>query len=133
MYFKNVLLRLSKILLFTACLWVILFGYLQVGSNKLNQGQICPITGHSMAICQTNPTEHVREWQSAFAMVPIQGVILMLLAFFIAYKLRFLFKYLLLNHERIYTQKYWTRVSNFKLFDPLRVAFSSGILNPKLF
>jgi len=94
----------------------------------------CPFSGHSMSICKMNPMEHVQEWQNMFTSLPVKlsFSILFILFLFIAIKgavpwYRFSF----LNIKYQYT-KYLFK-TNFYIPNPIKEAYSGGILNPKLF
>lgn len=126
--------NLIKIPLFIAVSWILLFGLTQIGGNDPTQR--CPLSGHPMVICQMNPTEHIQEWQSMFTMLPVQSAILALLAlfaFFVIFKFKFWNKVSLPDPSALHAQRFRVRVFNFQIFDPLQEAFSSGILNPKIF
>lgn len=118
-----------------------LSSYLGVATLNLGMGDEeavlvdCPfVFGHSMAICEMNPMEHLQEWQSMFTMLPSQNVLLALfalLALLLARKFHSTFSIpepplTPRSNRPVYTQ-------SFQIFDPLKEAFSSGILNPKLF
>lgn len=123
-----------KISLMICVLWVLLFGITQIGGS--DPLQRCPFSGHQMVICQMSPTEHIQEWQSMFTMLPVQSAVLALLAlfaFFAVFKFKLWSRVSLPNPALLYSQRYRARVASFQIFDPLQEAFSSGILNPKVF
>jgi hypothetical protein len=133
-------LRVRKILkssVVLATLWILFFGFSQFGmgmSMDMN-GQInCPFSGHSMSICKMNPMEHIEEWQSMFASLPVKdalSILFTLILFIAVRKLIPWHKFSLLEIKYLYT-KYLFR-NNFHIHYPLKEAFSRGILNPKLF
>lgn len=96
----------------------------------------CPFGGHSMAICQMNPMEHIQEWQSMFTMLPTQNLLSLLFALFAFLaisKLRFWSKFSIPEPPLLLSKNQYTLTNSFQIFDPLKEAFSSGILNPKIF
>ena len=114
--------------------WMLLFGITQTGGSDPTQR--CPLSGHPTVICQMNPIEHIQEWQSMFTMLPVQSAVLALLvlfAFFAVFKFKLWNRVSLPNPALLCLQRYRARVVNFQIFDPLKEAFSSGILNPKLY
>lgn len=128
--------NLIKIPLVLIVFWMLLFGLSQMSMSMstMDSKANCPFGGHSMAICQLNPMEHIQEWQSMFTMLPAQNILLLLFALFAFLFIRkFHSKFsipeppLTLPGDRLsYSQ-------SFQIFDPLKEAFSSGILNPKVF
>ncbi len=111
------------------CLW-----FVNMDMSAMDGKASCPFGGHLMAICQMNPLEHIQEWQSMFTMLPAQNILFTffaLFAFLFAPKSgsRFSLSKLLL----IFSSNRLLRSQSFQIFDPLKQAFSNGILNPKVF
>ena len=137
MYFRKIQ-NLIKIPLALAVFWMLLFGISQISMDmKTMDGKAnCPFGGHSMAICQMNPMEHIQEWQSMFTMLPAKdalSILSVLLSLLTLLALRFLNTPSLFKKPRLeqYVNPfYFNRVP---IFNPLQEAFSRGILNPKLF
>lgn len=129
-----------KAILALAVLPVFLFppiGFLYFGTDSMG-GQMgnCPFGGHSMAICQMNPMEHIQEWQSMFTMLPTQNLLSLLFALFALLaisKLRFWDKFSTPEPPLLLSINRSALINNFRIFDPLKEAFSNGILNPKVF
>ncbi len=94
----------------------------------------CPLGSHSMSICKMNPMEHIQEWQSMFTTLPAKDILTLLsllLALFALLKLRQVFSVPKIPKVDSYINLFYIRrppISNF-----LQEAFSSGILNPKIF
>ena len=129
--------NLIKIPLVLAVFWMLLLGLSQMSMDMstMDGKANCPFGGHSMAICQMNPMEHIQEWQSMFTMLPAQNTLLLLFALF-----AFLFFIRKLHSKFSIPEPPFTLPRNrssysqsFQIFDPLKEAFSSGILNPKVF
>ncbi len=94
----------------------------------------CPFGGHSMAICKQNPMEHIQEWQSMFTTLPVKDVLTllsMLLALFALLKLRQVFSVPKIPQADSYINLFYLHRP--PIFNSLQEAFSSGILNPKIF
>jgi hypothetical protein len=128
-----------KAILALAVLPVFLFpsvGFLHFGTDSMG-GQMgnCPFGGHSMVICEMNPMEHIQEWQSMFTALPLETaltLLLVLLALSVARTFS-LNKYSSTSPPRaplVYSRR---TTYSFQIFNPLQEAYSSGILNPKLF
>lgn len=126
----------GKFALILAVFWMLLFGISQISMDMstMDGKANCPFGGHSMAICQMNPMEHIQEWQSMFTMLPVQNMLLALFALFAFLCMRKL-------HSRFSTPEPPLSLTDdcsaypqsFQIFNPLKEAFSSGILNPKVF
>jgi hypothetical protein len=120
-------------------LWMMFFGLSQFGmATDINGNDVrCPFSGHSMSICITNPTEHIQEWQSMFTLLPAQSDVLLALfalILLIAFTtLKYRSKFSLHNAPLVLSRLRSILRDSFQIFDPLKEAFSSGILNPKLY
>ncbi len=97
----------------------------------------CLFGGHSMSICNMNPTEHIEEWQSMFTTLPPQQyavfalfALIVLVAFG---TLGFWIKFSIHNALLLLSRLRSRRRDSFQIFDPLQRAFSGGILNTKIF
>lgn len=132
-------LKVRKILkssVVLATLWILFFGFSQFGMGMDMSGQMvnCPFSGHSMSICKMNPMEHIEEWQSMFASLPVKDTLSIFFVLLLFIALRNLLpwhKFSLPEIKYLHT-KYLFR-GNFYISNPLKEAFSRGILNPKLF
>ena len=140
---KSMLSRISKTILILATfafLWVAFFGL----SHSLNDMKVksdgtmngCLFDGKA-EICTMSFAEHIDHWQAMFTTIPakattISFAILLLVSFIFAFSLR---KYLLLLSTRLSELQriYLRHMPEFSLFEPLQLAFSRGILNPKIF
>lgn len=126
--------NIIKFILVITVFWVLLFGLFQMdmSMNTMNGQANCPFASHSMSICQMNPLEHISEWQSMFTVLPIKNILLILFALFtliVVSKNTDWNKLLKLNFH-LYQNN---RVLYAQVFNPLKEAYSKGILNPKLF
>lgn len=94
----------------------------------------CVFGGHSTAICQTNPMEHIQEWQGIFTILPTQNtpILFTLFAFLVISKLKFWNRFLIPEAPFVILGSLYSLVS-FQTFDFLEELFSGGILNPKAF
>lgn len=128
--------KIIKLPIIFSALLLLLFGFSQFGMGMDMSGQMinCPFSGHSMSICKMNPMEHIEEWQSMFASLPVKdtlSILFTLLLFIAIRKLLPWHKFSLPEIKYLHT-KYLFR-GNFHISNPLKEAFSGGILNPKLF
>ena len=130
--------KLSENLILFTLTSFIFMSILGIGVGmEMKDGQMssCPFTAGQEAMCQMNITEHIAQWQQAFLGIPTKGDFLALavLLFAVAFipfgkqfyqleKLTELAARLLAYHK----------ANLVKVFDPLLVAFSDGILNPKI-
>ena len=135
MNFKSIQNIINFILVITV-FWVLLFGLFQMDMsiNTMKNGQInCPFASHSMSICQMNPLEHISEWQSMFTMLPVQNLLSFLFALFALFvisKFTHWNKFLKSKYSQLYQNN---KALYAQVFNPLKYAYSRGILNPKLF
>jgi len=87
--------NLIKVPLVLVVFWMLLFGLLQINMymSTMDGKANCPFSGHSIAICQMNPMEHVQEWQSMFTTLPTKNalsILSVLLSLLVLLALRFL-------------------------------------------
>lgn len=118
-------------------IWILIFGFFQLefGMNINKSTANCPFSAHSEAMCQMNPLEHIEEWQSMFTMIPSQNLIsifFVLFALIILSKLKFWNRFSISGLPLIIPSSRYSFI-NFQIFNPLKEAFSRGILNPKIF
>ncbi len=128
--------RIIKIPLVLIVFWMLLFGLSQMSMDmSMMDGKAnCPFGGHSMAICQMNPMEHIQEWQSMFTMLPAQNTLLLLFVLFAFLFIRKLYSRFSIPEPPLsYPDNRAAYSQSFQIFDPLQELFSSGILNPKVF
>ena len=133
-------IKFLKFLIAFVAIAMLLFGFSgfgMMGMDMSNPMVNCPFAGHSMSICKMNPMEHIQEWQSTFTTLPakdtLSSLISILLALLALFGLRFFKKFSLHNQPwpEVYINPFYLR--KHQIFDPLREAFSNGILNPKIF
>ncbi len=130
--------RIIMIAVSMLTLWMLLFGISQMSMDMstMDGKANCPFGGHSMAICQMNPMEHIQEWQSMFTMLPAQNTLLILFTLFAFLAIRKLSAWNKLSIPEpplVYSSGRSGSANNLQIFDPLKEAFSNGILNPKIF
>lgn len=107
-------------------------------SMETKDGQMsgCPFMTGRATICRMNVTEHIAKWQQAFLGIPTKTNFLALAAaLLITALVSFIKPFLQLKKLTVSTVRFLVyRRANFaKVFDPLLVAFSDGILNPKIY
>lgn len=138
MFVKNSFHKIIKVSFILYTLSVVIFGMFQMNMGmSTTDGKVnCPFGGHSMAICQMNPMEHIQEWQSMFTILPTQNLLSLLLVLFALLaisKLKFWNRFSIPEPPLVYSSCRSGFANNFLIFNPLKEAFSSGILNPKIF
>lgn len=105
---------------------------------EMTNGQMssCPFTAGQQAICQMNITEHITKWQQAFVGIPTKGDTLALAILLFAVVLISFVKQLFQLEKltelagRLFA---YCKINLVKVFDPLLIAFSDGILNPRIY
>lgn len=115
---------------------VILFGFFHFGSNAhLRQGATnCPFMPGHTSMCKITPSEHMQSWLTQFTVVPTKenmsalfAVLFLLFAIGAGQRIRPL----------VVPPAITLNISPHRqfvyIFDPLKEAFSSGILNPKVY
>ena len=106
-------------------------------SMEMKDGQMssCPFVASQASICQMSVTEHISQWQQAFLGIPTKANLpafaLLLLAIFVIPFAKPLTK-IKQNELAVQLISYFKTAAT-KIFDPLLLAFSDGILNPKIY
>src|SRR3989344_5324752 len=126
------IIKLTVVLAFSA---VLLFGFSGFGmmGMDMNSPMVnCPFGGHSMSICKMNPMEHIQEWQSMFTTLPAKDALSFLSALLALLALLAIGAWKKFSiHDQpwpeVYINPFYLR--KYEIFDPLKEAFSSGILN----
>ena len=134
--FARFLLGLALIAFLSAAF----FGASQtMGMNQQSDGTMggCMFTGME-EICEMSFTEHLTQWQSMFTTTVTQNAFTVILLLLLAVVLVAvaIFKRNLLLLFSYYTTRwrlYIKQNPNLYLFNPLKEAFSQGILNPKIY
>ena len=112
------------------------FVFMSVLGMGMADGEMasCPFMAHQAAMCQMNVAEHIAKWQEAVTGIPIKllvfATILLTLAFVGPIKLRAQPKELPAFSARLLA---YHKINLGKVFDPLLIAFVSGILKPKIY
>ncbi|MBI2097316.1 MAG: hypothetical protein HYT46_00025 [Candidatus Vogelbacteria bacterium] len=122
---------------------LVLFAFMSIlgmgMSMETKDGQMsgCPFMAGQATMCQMNVTEHITKWQQAFLGIPTKTNFLALaVALLIATLASFIKKpFSQLKKLTASTVRFLAyRRANFaKVLDPFLVAFSDGILNPKIY
>ncbi len=95
----------------------------------------CPFMDGSSSFCQMSVSEHISQWKQFFTVIR-EKIYLLYLSFFI-----FLFYTLFLINNKLYDKLQSQRSRNYlyrhkpeiKLFDNLVIAFSQGIIHPRIY
>ena len=122
-------------LILTSFLFASLFG-IGVGM-EMKDGQMssCPFMASQVSICQMSVTEHISQWQQVFVGIPTKtnllALALLLLAIFVIPFAKSFTK--IKQNELAIRLISYCKTAATKIFDPLLLAFSRGILNPKIY
>jgi hypothetical protein len=113
-----------------------LFGISMGMEARDGQMSSCPFMASEASLCQMSVTEHISQWQQAFLGIPSKTNFLAL-ALILAAAVLVTFAKSLFQPKKLtelaarlfaYRKKNLVRV-----FDPLLIAFSDGILNPRIY
>jgi len=128
---KYFLLLLVGVFLFTS-----IFGLSYMVMDMDSNGVMtrCPFISSEAVICNMSPLEHISAWQNIFTTLPqkdyLELFLFLLLIIFIVYSMWCFFT--ASGFYRIYNY-FIQRTKRLFVPDYLQEAFSSGILNPKIF
>ncbi|MBI3305051.1 hypothetical protein HYZ80_01845 [Candidatus Parcubacteria bacterium] len=103
---------------------------------KDDQMSGCPFMAGQATMCQMGVTEHIAKWQQAFLGIPTKTNFLAFAAVLLIAILASLIKpFPQLKKLTASTARFlaYHKASCIKVFDPLLIAFSDGILNPKIY
>ena len=104
---------------------------------EMKDGQMssCPFTTSQASICQMGVAAHISQWQQAFLGIPTEtnllALALLLLAVFVIPFAKPFTK--IKQNELAIRLISYCKTAATKIFDPLLLAFSDGILNPKVY
>lgn len=119
-----------------AFIFIGLFGMNLSTMSKDTDGKManCPLISSSSSICQMGILEHISKWQQMFQAPPFTNIsILFLLGLFFTATVSYIGKHFslapLLSIKLNYYQKEHPDIG----FDKLLLAFSDGILHPKIY
>lgn len=130
-------MQVSRLFFVIALLAFLLVGPVGMGlgmamSND-GMGMIdCPLMGHDAAVCSMNPLEHIGMWQTMFAAIPVQSLVLslvLLLAAFALVRFKELLYLLALSLQPVHIFYDFEVISH----DPLRRFMARGLVHPKIF
>ncbi|MDP3794860.1 MAG: hypothetical protein Q8R13_02955 [bacterium] len=113
-----------------------LFGVNMGMEARDGQMSFCPFMANEVSICQMSVTEHISQWQRAFLGVPSKTN-------FLAFALILAAAVLITFAKSLFQPKKLTELAArlfayhkehlVRVFDPLLIAFSDGILNPRIY
>lgn len=103
--------------------------------NKGTMGN-CPFMDNASSLCQMGVAEHMEKWRQLFAAIQNRNtfflfVLGLLFTAFVIYRLTFYFS--LAPPLVLIFQRYQKKNPEVKLFDHLLLAFSDGVIQPKIF
>ncbi|MBI2100201.1 MAG: hypothetical protein HYT48_02585 [Candidatus Vogelbacteria bacterium] len=131
--------KVSENLIFFTLVSFVVISILGMGmSMETKDGQMssCPFVASQTTMCQMSVTEHIAKWQQAFLGIPTKTNFLVLaVALLIATLVSFIKPFSQLKELTTSTTRFLTyhRANFAKIFDPLLLAFSDGILNPRIY
>jgi len=106
-------------------------------SMEIKDGQMssCPFMASEASLCQMSATEHIAQWQQAFLGVPAKSSVLILALLLLVFAIVPFAKPLsqIKQTEMVARFLFYLRDIANKILDPLLLAFSDGILNPKIY
>lgn len=118
-----------------AFLFVGLFG-MNLSMSKNTDGKMakCPLINSSSSICQMGVLEHISKWQQVLQAIPSSAFFLFALGLlFIARSFYSRAYFLLSPPQRNSPRLYYKEHPDINLFNSLLLAFSDGILHPKIY
>ena len=122
-------------IIFGGLFLLVLFGSFQFAvTNHHVMGTTidCPFEPGQHAMCDNTPLEHVEEWQNLFTVLPERTLSFSL--FLVLFALFILTRRGVTLRKLLNTQSFLSRTNKLNyFFDPIKEAFSSGILNPKIY
>lgn len=115
--------------------FISLFGMnLTMNMSKDGKMSNCPFMSNSSSVCQMSASDHMQKWHQMFAATLTQtgSLLLLYVAFFIslAYSLT---QFTLAPPLAQIFQRYKKEHPDIQTFNPLLLAFSDGILHPKIY
>lgn len=121
------------IILSLVMLSVLLFsmGHFKIVQHIKGQLSNCPFATVHSSICEIGPVEHLQEWQNTLTSLPIKDIISILFTLLLLGILIWVGNFPQNEIKKLYSNRF-SRY-NFHIFDPIKEAFSAGILNPKVF
>jgi hypothetical protein len=113
-----------------------LFGMSMGMEARGGQMSSCPFMASEASICQMSVTEHISQWQQAFLGIPAKtNFLAFAVVLLIAILASFIKPFSQLKKLTVSAARFlaYRRASFAKVFDPLLISFSDGILNPKIY
>lgn len=136
--------RLLKFPLFSTILFGLIFGFLCVGMfhktsmtmESMDPSAMLSVKGEQTC-CGGNMSQHIQSWTNTFLTIPQDlrnNLALLALGFLLALVfIKSLFSYTTTDQRLLVDRLYLRQRPNLLVFNPLKLAFSRGILHPKLY
>ena len=122
-------------LVLTSFVFMSLFG-IGIGID-MKDGQMfsCPFMASQTLMCQMSVTEHIGQWQQTFLGIPTKTNLLMLALLLLAViAIPFAKTFTQIKQTELVARLIsYCKTAATKILDPLLLAFSGGILNPKIY
>ena len=102
---------------------------------KDGQMSSCPFMASEASMCQMGATEHISQWQRALLGIPKGDFLALEVLLFAIVLIPFAKTFFKLEKLTEFTAQLFAheKAHPLKVFDPLLLAFSGGILNPKIY
>jgi hypothetical protein len=114
---------------------VSLFGIGMGMETRDGQMTFCPFMASKASVCQMSITEHISQWQQAFLGAPVNNkVVIFALLILIFAVISFTKPFSQIKQSEAATRfLFYLREMVNKIFNQLLIAFSDGILNPRIY
>lgn len=119
-------------------IFILLFGmsHFKLAEHMNDTIATCPYMEGHTAVCDMSPIEHMQAFQSMFTILPAKdaaSLFLILLLLLSVAVLKSLRRFSIYDNLQIKTFLNYLHLKHTLIFNPLKEAFSRGILNPKTF
>lgn len=119
-----------------ALLVISFWGLYSMPINEQGEMSNCPFLNESATVCPMSTADHIAKWQQLFTVTPEKNLLLLSLALLVL-MLVALFPFISKVRNKLPYQRFrnyiYKHKPEIKLFDHLLIAFSQGILNPRLY
>ena len=129
----------SKLIVFSGIITFLVMSFWGLYSMPMDEhGKMadCPFMNDSASLCQMSVTEHIARWQQLFTAIPEKNLLFSALILLTAL-LMVLFSIVPKIRDKLLFQRFlhyfYRRKPEINLFNHLLLAFSQGILNPRIY
>lgn len=133
---RNKISEIIFILMLASFLFTAAFGVAASMEMKDGQMSACPFMANQASMCDMGIADHIGKWQQAFLGVPAKNNVLTLIQLLASALAAIPFIKYFLEIKRpeltVYLRSYFRETAS-KIPNSLLLAFSDGILNPKIY